>query len=348
MRPYSTKAALIIAGVLAFLLIAYVFTGGRAARPDRAPHCTSQQALNLIKGELFRRAKSLRGSDDMGFNAVGGYSVLHPGSRLYRSRSGGSDKVDCAGSLVLDLPPGVAVAGGRGRLVATVKYQLLASPGRAPRLVALGNADEIVVPLASASKATRVEQPSAVEPKVENLQADTVAPTRAPAPYHMPGREPVAPRMSAVPARASPQQHAKPRASAPVASLTPEKRAARTQASAAANTTKTREISVPISRAAQAPPPNVTITRPSFNCRRARTRGEIAVCSNPALAAVDRQMSAQFYHALAAARPGQRAMLERSRNRFLRYRDSCRSDSCIADAYRGRMREISDVLNGAW
>jgi uncharacterized protein len=82
---------------------------------------------------------------------------------------------------------------------------------------------------------------------------------------------------------------------------------------------------------------------PSFNCRYARTRGEIAVCRDPALASLDRQMAAQFYRAMAVARPGARVILQRTRNRFLRFRDSCGSDACIAESYRGRMREIRDI-----
>jgi uncharacterized protein len=59
-------------------------------------------------------------------------------------------------------------------------------------------------------------------------------------------------------------------------------------------------------------------------------------------------MASQFSQAMSGASPGQRAMLQRTRGRFLSYRDSCGSDSCIADAYRGRMREISDIMSGSW
>ena len=85
---------------------------------------------------------------------------------------------------------------------------------------------------------------------------------------------------------------------------------------------------------------------PSFNCANARTRGERAVCGDPGLAALDRQMAAQYRSAFAASDRGTRAELERSRNRFLGFRDQCPSDDCIADTYRGRMREIRDIANG--
>jgi uncharacterized protein len=59
-------------------------------------------------------------------------------------------------------------------------------------------------------------------------------------------------------------------------------------------------------------------------------------------------MAAQFGRALASASPGEREMLQRTRASFLRFRDRCTSDACIADTYRGRMREISDIMSGRW
>ncbi len=88
--------------------------------------------------------------------------------------------------------------------------------------------------------------------------------------------------------------------------------------------------------------------QPSFNCRHARTRGEIAVCRNPSLAGLDRQMASQYYRAIAAADRRQRAILTATRDSFLRYRDRCSSDDCIAETYRGRMREIRDIMSGEW
>ena len=37
-----------------------------------------------------------------------------------------------------------------------------------------------------------------------------------------------------------------------------------------------------------------------------------------------------------------------TRDRFLGYRDRCPTDSCIATTYRGRMREIDDIMAGRW
>jgi uncharacterized protein YecT (DUF1311 family) len=99
---------------------------------------------------------------------------------------------------------------------------------------------------------------------------------------------------------------------------------------------------------AQPEPPQTNMARPSFNCANARTRGEIAVCNDSGLAALDRQMASQFNSALQSADPRQRSLLRSTRSGFLAFRDRCRSDRCIADTYRGRMREISDIMAGSW
>ena len=88
--------------------------------------------------------------------------------------------------------------------------------------------------------------------------------------------------------------------------------------------------------------------RPSFDCRRARTSGERAVCDSASLAALDRTMAAQYRDAAANGGPEERRLLVQTRNRFLGYRDRCGNDACIANAYRGRMREIEDIVAGRW
>ena len=70
------------------------------------------------------------------------------------------------------------------------------------------------------------------------------------------------------------------------------------------------------------------------------------MCGDSGLAALDRQMAAQYVDALRGADPQTRAELQRSRDRFLGYRDQCPSSACIAQTYRGRMREIRDIANG--
>lgn len=110
---------------------------------------------------------------------------------------------------------------------------------------------------------------------------------------------------------------------------------------------------VPVDPLAPAPAPGqaqpaAPTASPSFNCANARTSGEIAVCGDERLAAMDRRMAAQFASALSEASAGQQANLIRTRDAFLRYRDNCPSNDCIAETYRGRMREIRDIMTGNW
>jgi hypothetical protein len=66
------------------------------------------------------------------------------------------------------------------------------------------------------------------------------------------------------------------------------------------------------------------------------------------LAALDRNMAAQFGRAMSGASPQQQAILQSTRSRFLAYRDRCPNRQCIGDAYVGRMREIRDIMEGRW
>ena len=72
------------------------------------------------------------------------------------------------------------------------------------------------------------------------------------------------------------------------------------------------------------------------------------MCGNPSLAALDRTMAAQYQSAASAADRGQAALLRQTRDRFLGFRERCGNDGCIANTYRGRMREIDDIMAGRW
>jgi len=97
-----------------------------------------------------------------------------------------------------------------------------------------------------------------------------------------------------------------------------------------------------------APEPARSTARPSFDCRRASSRSEIAVCGSSSLAALDRTMAMQYQSAVSAADRAQAALLRQTRDRFLGFRERCRNDECIANTYRGRMREIDDIMAGRW
>lgn len=238
--------------------------------------CSSQATYELIKRELFRRAAEIRGSDQAAYEKLTGFAIVRMENAVMESEDNASGAVNCSGSLSLDLPPGIAVAGGRRTLTSSVDYSLDRN-----NVLILRNAEAIVTPLATLG---RVAEPV----------AETVAPTAV-----------------------APEQ-------------TPENVAASESAKV------------------QPGPATAYPGRPSFDCTRARTQGEIAVCSDSGLAALDVTMATQYGRALSRATPDQKAMLESTRNRFLGYRDRCPNRQCMADAYMGRLHEIRDIMEGRW
>jgi len=119
------------------------------------------------------------------------------------------------------------------------------------------------------------------------------------------------------------------------------------QPAAETNATAPEEnIAASVSANVQPGPSSSYPGRPSFDCAAASSQSEIAVCSDSGLSALDVNMATQYRRALAAATPEQRALLQRTRDRFLGYRERCASRQCIGDAYVGRMREIRDIMEG--
>jgi uncharacterized protein YecT (DUF1311 family) len=261
----------------------------QADASDPEKRCGSQKTYDLIKRELFRRAAELRGSDQAAFGRLSAYSVVRMDAPMLRSHDEDVGTITCAGSLALDLPPGVAVVGGRRTLTANIGYAIQPAADGSGDVLTLSNADAIITPLATLA---RVGTPAG-EQLTNEAAADTALPrlTAEPAP---PTQRPPTP----------PPQDA-------------------------------------------GPPPQAAAS-PSFNCRFARSRGEIAVCGDPGLASLDRQMAAQFNTAMAQGDARQRSLLQRTRSDFIRYRDNCPSNACIAETYRGRIREIRDIASGRW
>jgi len=298
MRRFN-PIALALLGVAVLLLVIWYFGSNRnpdqdkltgdvnmsqEASADPEKRCASKATYDLIKRDLFRRAAQVRGSDQPAFDRLSAYAVLRMENPVMESEESGSGAINCSGSLSLDLPPGVAVVGGRRTLTADVDYTLQRAADGSGDVVLLRNADAIVTPLATLARVAQPVQPAAPVATNELApgQPDELAP--------QPPSAPTAPQTEPRPVNA----------------------------------------------------------RPSFDCGNARTRGEIAVCSDAGLAALDRQMAAQFSRAVSIGGPAERALLERTRSRFLAYRDSCRNNACVADSYRGRMREISDIMAGRW
>lgn len=252
--------------------------------------CASQATYDRVKAELFRQAALTRRSDQAAFERLSAYASVRMERPVLRSRDAELGTIRCAGRLSIDLPPGVAVVGGRQSLSADIDYVLQPAADGTGDVVLLEGADPIVIPLATLARSGETGSLPVTPP------ADPQQPS---APDSAAGQVPPAPIPTYPPGQ--------PSAESPEASA-----------------------------------------NPSFNCRHARTKGEIAVCGDDGLASLDRQMAGQYFRALASAGPRQRALLTRTRDDFLRYRDRCPNSSCIAETYRGRMREIRDIMAGTW
>jgi uncharacterized protein YecT (DUF1311 family) len=266
------------------------------AQDKTQQRCASQRTYDRIKEELFRRAVMTRGSSRAPFDRLATYAVVRMDRPLLTDHDAELGTVRCSGRLSLDLPPGVAVVGGRRTLSADIDYVLQPAADGSGDVVMLEGADAIVVPLATLAttgSSPALQAPQIAEALPREGAESSVQPALPPAAMPPPPAPPVRPQGTPEPAPA-----------------------------------------------ARAIPSG---GKPSFNCRYARTRGEIAVCGDSGLAALDRQMAAQFYRALSTADARQRQLLTRTRDAFLRYRDQCPSKQCIAQTYRERMREISDI-----
>lgn len=297
-RPNWTTITLLAGLVLVVVLVAYFATRGNpdqdkltnnnqistATIPTREKLCASKATYDLIKQVLFRRAAQLRGSDQAAYDRLSAYAVVRMENPVMESEDSANSAVNCSGSLSLDLPPGVVAAGGRRTLMSDVDYTVQPAADGSGNVVLLRNADAIIAPLATL---TRAAQPApAFAGPVEANQA------------------------------------------------APEQPEANVMASESAS---------------KIPGPATSSSgRPSFDCATARTRGEISVCRDSGLSALDLNMATQFSRAAAIASPQQRELLSRTQDRFVRYRDRCPNRQCIADAYVGRMREIRDIIEGHW
>lgn len=298
-----TMIALIAGLVLLVLVIAFFATRhsadqdkltnpNLAASSSKSPEklCAGQATYDLIKRDLFRRAAQLRGSDQAAYDQISSAAVVRMENPVMVSEDSTTGAVHCSGSLSLDLPPGVAIVGGRRTLTADVDYSVQQAADGSGPVVLLSNADAIVTPLATLARVAGQAPTNTMGTTNESAHVETQPPTPA-----------------------------APAAPAPVTPVTP------------------------------APPVRPQASpRASFDCSRARTRGEIAICEDSGLAGLDRGMANEYGHAFAVATPEQREILRQTAHRFYAYRDRCPDRQCIASAYAGRVREIRDIIEDRW
>jgi uncharacterized protein YecT (DUF1311 family) len=247
--------------------------------PNLEGWCASQATYDAMKRELFRRAAQVRGSDEQSYARLADFALLRVNGPIVRGIDDQLESASCSGTAVLELPPGVQVSGGRRSLSGDIDYMIQPAADGTGNVVRLGEADSIVVPLATLSRKPAQQAAVAAAPEAANAASD-----------EQPGSD-----EQAAPEQGSPVQ-----------------------------------------------------ANPSFDCAKASRQSEVAICKDPGLAALDRQMAAQYNGALMQADRGQRKLLERTRDRFLSYRDRCDTNQCIAETYRSRMREIGDIMADRW
>lgn len=130
-------------------------TSATTASPAR--RCSSGATYDLFKRELFRRAAEIRGKADPAlFDRIATAAALRVERPVVTSADEGLGSIACAATATLDLPPGLAVAGGRTRLSANLAYTLQPAADASGDVLVFTNADAITVPLATIGRSPAV------------------------------------------------------------------------------------------------------------------------------------------------------------------------------------------------
>lgn len=285
--------------------------------------CASNATYARLKEVVFEEAVRIRNSDPANLDTLAAHSVVRMEQPVVKSRDENLNVTVCTGRFVLELPPG-AEAGFEGarRLTADIEYAAQAAADGSGLVYQLNGAEPIIYRLAAFDLQGRRYRAPGSPPLTEFAEAAPVEgqPPMSSAPLPAPSQPAPPPEPRPDP---EPESRFERREPAPPPAPRPRQPEVRPE---------------PESRAS---------SRPSFNCRSARTRSERMVCSSDRLAAKDRAMSSLFYSALADADGRTRAELRRTRDRFLAYREGCGSEACVAGAYDGRVAEIQDIMADA-
>lgn len=95
--------------------------------------------------------------------------------------------------------------------------------------------------------------------------------------------------------------------------------------------------------------PVIAQTTPSFNCKRARTFVEKAICQNPSLATKDRRMSKLYFQQLRSYQEYGDMMETRAfqaeQRSWLARRDRCQTNGCLHTSYDIRIRQLEQAFH---
>jgi uncharacterized protein len=95
------------------------------------------------------------------------------------------------------------------------------------------------------------------------------------------------------------------------------------------------------------------VARPSFDCNRARTTAELAICRVPALGAKDRAIASLYPRVLRATPQAKRRALAADQALFNRSREVCYTpeqdqDDCLAAMMDARVWQLNGWLRGGF
>ena len=306
--------------------------------------CASAATYAQLKQVLFNDALKVRSSDPDNLNTLATHSVVRMEDPVVKSRDASLGTTVCAGTFILELPPGAEQAfGGERRLVADINYTVRPAADGSGLVYQMNGAEPIMAQLAdfnlNGSGYILPQQPETQFAEAASLP-DAMLGIGGPEEPTPTDDEERAAEVARAEAEAE-DREARDESEARVAEAAREERAREQRAERAREQRRAERAERARRAEARAARSN---SRPSFNCRHARTRSELMVCDSQRLAARDREMSALFYAAMEEADRRKRRELNRTRDRFLAYRDRCRSEDCVAEAYVGRMREIEDIM----
>lgn len=173
--------SLLGAVVAGFLLASSIWEWKRKVAPPSAPAaasvgmtadqaCGLQKTFDAIKQDLFDRAAEKHGGDGPAFQRVANFSLLQVQDPFVRQFDQQSQRIDCSGTAVLELPPQITAASGVGTLTAPIDYFIQPGANGGPAVLSLGNVDVITVPLSTiALTSATMTMPS--PPPTSNAQA---------------------------------------------------------------------------------------------------------------------------------------------------------------------------------